>query len=174
MKKNKKESSIYVYIILLIIFIFLSIIIYEVVKSNKDKTTSSQNEFINLDLNEDIIVAGSKPFDIDKVMKVVINDNEYDFYLENNLAAFDLVSLTPLEIQMKDLDNNEKYNYLSYSLTNDDDYTGAIVKGDVMLYQSNCIVIFYKNFDTTDTYTKLGHIENLPDFDSNPITVIIK
>lgn len=174
MKKNKKENSIYVYIILLIIFIFLSVIIYEVVKNNKDKTTSSKNENINLELNEDIIIAGSRPFDSEKKMKIVINDIEYDFYLENNMAAFDLMSLAPLNLYMNDLDNNEKYSYLSYSLTNEDDFTGKIIKGDVMLYQSNCIVLFYKNFDTTYTYTKLGHIENLPDINSDPITVIIK
>ena len=84
--------------------------------------------------------------------------------LENNLTALDLLSVLPLYLEMEDLNNNEKYSYLSYSITNDNSYTGKIKKGDVVLYQSNCIVIFYKDLETDYLYTKIGHIDNLPDF----------
>lgn len=38
-----------------------------------------------------------------------------------------------------------------------------------MLYSSDCLVIFYKSFDTNYSYTKIGHIDNLPNLGSNSI-----
>ena len=43
-----------------------------------------------------------------------------------------------------------------------------------MLYGSNCLVIFYKSFDTSYSYTKIGHIENLPDLGDGNINVEMK
>ena len=41
-----------------------------------------------------------------------------------------------------------------------------------MLYQSNCIVIFYEDTETELYYTKLGHIDNLNDLGNGSINVI--
>ncbi len=43
-----------------------------------------------------------------------------------------------------------------------------------MLYGNNCLVIFYKSFKTSDSYTKIGHIENLSDLGNRNITVEFK
>ena len=32
-----------------------------------------------------------------------------------------------------------------------------------MIYEDNCLVIFYKSFKTDYEYTKIGHIDNLDD-----------
>ena len=172
MKRNKNAKNIFVYIILLILFIFLSIIIYYVVSNNREKIVSSSEED-RIEPNDDIVYASAKPFLEEKHMKVIINNLEYDMELENNNASLDLLSVSPIELEMSDLNNDEKYSYLSFSLTSNDDYTGSISKGDVMLYQTNCLVIFYKDFDTTSKYTKIGHINNLPDFNNESIKVII-
>lgn len=37
----------------------------------------------------------------------------------------------------------------------------AINSGDIMLYGSDCVVLFYKSFSTTYSYTKIGYVENL-------------
>ena len=40
-----------------------------------------------------------------------------------------------------------------------------------MLYGDNCLVIFYKSFDTSYSYTKIGHINNLPDLGNDNVLV---
>lgn len=172
---NKKEKIIdkrvYTYIIAFIILLFITIMVMFLL--NKNKSNSSSNEGIEYMYYQDdnIVDAVVKPFVSEKTAKVTINNVEYELILDNNLAAFDLLSILPIKLEMDDLNNNEKYSYLPFSLTNDDNYSGTIKKGDVMLYQSNCVVIFYKDFETTEYYTKIGYIEGLPDFGNETITV---
>jgi hypothetical protein len=104
-------------------------------------------------------------------VKVVIDEKEYIINLENNETAKSFVNLLPKEYKMNDLHNNEKYIYINESLPTNSSNPGRINAGDVMLYGNNCIVIFYKSFDTEFDYTKIGHIDNLPDLGSGNITV---
>ena len=104
-------------------------------------------------------------------VKVVIDEKEYIINLENNETAKSFVNLLPKEYKMNDLHNNEKYIYIKESLPTNSSNPGRINAGDVMLYGNNCIVIFYKSFDTEFDYTKIGHIDNLPDLGSGSITV---
>ena len=106
-----------------------------------------------------------------KEMKVTINNNEYSINLENNSAAKKLVELAPLEIEMDELNGNEKYIYLSNDFPIDSYKPGHIEQGDVMLFDTNCLVIFYKSFDTPYSYTKIGHIDNLPDLGNESVRV---
>ncbi len=104
-------------------------------------------------------------------MKAVIDGKEYIINLENNATTKNLVNMLPKEYKMNDLHNNEKYIYINESLPTNSSNPGRINAGDVMLYGDNCIVIFYKSFDTEFDYTKIGHIDNLPDLGSGSITV---
>ena len=40
-----------------------------------------------------------------------------------------------------------------------------------MLYGNNCLVILYKSFDTSYSYTRIGHIDDLPNLGNGNITV---
>ena len=104
-------------------------------------------------------------------MKVIINDKEYTLNLENNLTAQKFVELAPLEITMDELNGNEKYKYLNTSFPVNKINPGKIEKGDVMLYENSCIVIFYKSFNTSLEYTRIGHIDNLPNLGKGSIEV---
>ena len=106
-----------------------------------------------------------------KLMKIEINDVKYDMTLENNDTVQSLLGLIPLELEMQDLHGNEKFVYLNTNLPMNSSRIGRIHKGDVMLYQDNCFVIFYKDFETTYSYTKIGTISNLPDLDQDSIHV---
>ena len=104
-------------------------------------------------------------------MKAIINNIEYVIKLESNETVNSLINLLPIEITMNELNGNEKYIYLDNTLPTNSYNPNRINAGDVMLYGNNCLVIFYKSFDTSYSYTKIGHIDNLEDLGTGNITV---
>lgn len=106
-----------------------------------------------------------------KEIKVIINDIEYNINLEENETAKEFIKMLPQEYTMNELNGNEKYTYLDKSLPTDSYNPNQINKGDIMLFGDNCLVIFYKTFNTNYSYTKIGHIDNLQDLDNNNIKV---
>ena len=104
-------------------------------------------------------------------MKAIINNKEYVIKLESNETVNSLINLLPMEITMNELNGNEKYIYLDNTLPTNSYNPNRINKGDVMLYGNNCLVIFYKSFDTSYSYTKIGHIDNLEDLGTGNIKV---
>ena len=104
-------------------------------------------------------------------MKAIINNKEYVIKLESNETVNSLINLLPIEITMNELNGNEKYIYLDNTLPTNSYNPNRINKGDVMLYGNNCLVIFYKSFDTSYSYTKIGHIDNLEDLGTGNIIV---
>ena len=104
-------------------------------------------------------------------IKVIIIDNTYTLKLVNNKTVEEFINLLPQTLNMSELNDNEKYVYLDNSLTSNSYNPKHIEKGDVMLYGDNCLVIFYKSFNTSYSYTKIGHIDNLDDLGTGSITV---
>ena len=109
-----------------------------------------------------------------KSMNITINNKEYNIQLENNETVNKFIELLPLELDMNELNGNEKYVYLNTKLPTNSSNPKRINSGDIMLYGNNCLVIFYKSFDTSYSYTKIGHINNLDSLGSNDIKVTIK
>ncbi len=110
----------------------------------------------------------------EKEMFLVLQNESYEVTLEKNETVSKFLTLLPLSIQMQELNGNEKYVYLDTALPNNPEQVQTIQKGDVMLYQNNCLVLFYKTFPTSYSYTKIGHINNLPDLDSDIVEVTFK
>lgn len=104
-------------------------------------------------------------------ISVLINDKKYSLVLEDNNAVRSLLDKLPLEFNMNELNGNEKYAYMDFNLPTNSYKPNNIEKGDVMLFGDNCLVIFYKSFTTTYSYTKIGHINNLDDLDNSSILV---
>ena len=109
-----------------------------------------------------------------KSMKALIDGKEYIINLEDNETAKKFVDKLPQELKMTELNGNEKYVNLDYNLPEKSYYPKQINAGDVMLFGDNCLVIFYKSFNSDFSYTKIGHIDNLPDLGSGNITVKFK
>ena len=110
----------------------------------------------------------------DNSIVININNKDYSVNLENNETVRQLIKVLPLEIKMDDLNGNEKYAYLDTSLLANIESINHINAGDIMLFGDNCLVIFYKSFDTTYKYTKIGHIDNLPNLDNSSINVKLR
>ena len=109
--------------------------------------------------------------EVKNTMKAIINEQEYTINLEDNETVTSLLNKLPLEVQMTELNGNEKYVYLDYDLPTNSSSQKRIYSGDVMLYGNNCLVIFYKSFNTSYSYTKIGHIDKLPNLGSGSINV---
>ena len=109
--------------------------------------------------------------EVTSTVKVTINGENYTLELEDNNTAKSFVTHLPQEFTMDDLNDNEKFIYMDFSLPAYVYSPGHINAGDVMLYGDNCLVIFYKSFDTNYSYTKIGHINDLGDLGNGSVTV---
>ena len=150
--------------ILLSLLILISLIMVtgcsEKNRINNNKKNQQENS-IDVDSSNEVI----------KSVKAIINEKEYTINLENNETANNFVNLLPQELNMSELKGNEKYIYLDTTLPTNSSNPKRINAGDVMLYGDNCLVIFYKTFDTSYSYTKIGHIDNLPNLGNGTVTV---
>jgi len=93
-------------------------------------------------------------------IKIMIGDNYFTATLESNATATEFKKMLPLNISMKDLNSNEKFFDFSTDLPANASKPNRINSGDLMLWGSNTLVLFYKAFDTSYSYTRLGRIEN--------------
>jgi len=99
-------------------------------------------------------------------MNIKVNNKIFKIVLEDNKTVKSLTQKLPITLEMSDLNNNEKYCYLDFTLPTDSKSVKNIKKGDVMLFGNSCLVIFYKSFTTSYSYTKIGHIENPADIET--------
>ena len=109
-----------------------------------------------------------------KEVMITINNKEYELELEDNETVNDFLKQLPLSISMSELNGNEKYVYLDQGLSTNPTNPKNITQGDVMLFGDNCLVIFYKSFETSYSYTKIGHINDLDDLGKEDVMVEIK
>lgn len=68
--------------------------------------------------------------------------------------------LLPLSMSMTELNGNEKFTRLPTSLPVAAATPASIRSGDLMLYGPSTVVLFYKAFRTTHTYTPIGRIDD--------------
>jgi hypothetical protein len=61
---------------------------------------------------------------------------------------------------MSELNGNEKLFRLPASLPAQPSTPASIQSGDLLLYGSNAVVLFYKSFITTYSYTRVGRIDD--------------
>ena len=112
-------------------------------KSNK--MTGSSNNVLNTDSMK---------------LKITIGTNTYTATLFNNATVTVFKTRLPMTVNMRDLNSNEKYFDLPNNLPANASNPGTIQTGDLMLYGSNTLVLFYKSFSTSYNYTQMGRIDD--------------
>lgn len=90
--------------------------------------------------------------------KVKIGSKSFNAVFYDNETARALLEKAPVSYRMSELNGNEKYRYLNYELPENEKHVGRIKAGDIMLYGNDCLVIFYKSFNTDYDYTRIGRI----------------
>lgn len=108
-----------------------------------------------------ILFSSDKKMDQTIKINIKINNRVFEAELINNPTSKKFLKLLPLTLDMKDLNNNEKYFYLDEKLPVKTENFAIINSGDIMIYGDNCLVLFYKSFNTTYKYTRIGRIVNI-------------
>lgn len=93
-------------------------------------------------------------------LTITIGGKVFTATLETNATATAFKAMLPLTIDMRDLNSNEKFFDFPGNLPANDSNPGIINSGDIMLWSSNTLVLFYKTFSTPYSYTRVGKIEN--------------
>lgn len=115
------------------------------------------------DKNGDVAIAGNGNNNTNPAggkMKIKIGTSTFTATLYDNATAAAFKAQLPMTVSMVELNGNEKYVDLSRSLSTNASNPGTIQAGDLMLYGSSTLVLFYKTFSTSYNYTRLGRIDD--------------
>ncbi|CAN1529034.1 COG4925 Uncharacterized conserved protein [Spirosomataceae bacterium] len=97
------------------------------------------------------LVSGNK-------IQIKIGEKTFKARLFDSPTTKAFKALLPLTINMNELNSNEKYADLTMSLPVNTSVPASIQVGDLMIYGSRTLVLFYKGFSTSYSYTKIGKI----------------
>jgi hypothetical protein len=120
-----------------------------------------QNRHSLLDGNGNAITENTECMSDTLIIK--IGYRKFTATLDDNATANAFKEMLPLTMNMTELNGNEKYFDLSKSLPKNASNPGQINAGDLLLYGSNTLVLFYKSFSTSYSYTRLGQIDDATD-----------
>lgn len=92
-------------------------------------------------------------------MWMTIGTQRFAVTLEDNPTARAFAQGLPATWDMAELNGNEKYVRLPRSLPGKATRAGTLHAGDVMLYGTDTLVVFYETFRSGYSYTRIGRIE---------------
>ncbi|KAH8587537.1 hypothetical protein B0O99DRAFT_694419 [Bisporella sp. PMI_857] len=94
------------------------------------------------------------------VLHLTIGSSVFTASLLNNPTVSAFQSLLPLNLQMSELNGNEKHSDLPISLPTSATNPGSIRVGDLMLYNSRTLVLWYEDYSSSFRYTRIGTVDN--------------
>lgn len=128
--------------------------------------------------DDDRIPTEKNNFMTNEKIKIKVNSQIFTATLLENNSAKAFKEILPLRINMIELNRNEKYYDLPNNLPTNSSNPQTIKNGDLMLYGSKTLVLFYKTFTTSYNYTKLGKIDDVTGLEtalgSGNVTIIFE
>jgi hypothetical protein len=91
---------------------------------------------------------------------MTVGERRFAITLADTEAARAFAAMLPLTLAMPDLNGNEKHVELPKALPANAMRPGTIRAGDLMLYGSRTLVLFYRTFDSAYAYTRLGRVDD--------------
>ncbi len=93
-------------------------------------------------------------------MWMTVGERRFAITLADDAAARAFAAQLPLTLDMSELNGNEKHADLREALPADASRPGTIQSGDLMLYGTNTLVVFYATFNSSYSYTWLGRVDD--------------
>ena len=93
-------------------------------------------------------------------MWMTVGERRFAITLSDNETARAFAALLPLTVDMIELNGNEKHASLPKALPVDPSRPGQIRNGDLMLYGTDTLVVFYVTFQSPYSYTGLGRVDD--------------
>lgn len=94
-------------------------------------------------------------------IKVSIAGKVYYAKLESNKTAKSFLENLPLSIDMKDDNNYSKKGYAYVKFVSTARKLKKVKAGDIVLSGESVVVVFFKDCNTNDKYSIIGHIDNI-------------
>jgi hypothetical protein len=122
--------------------------------SSRDKSNGNGNRNASIEnTSDDSNMMSNK-------IKIKVNSKTFTATLLDNNSANAFIKMLPMTINMKELNGDEKYHDLPNRLPTNASNPRTIQTGDLMLFGSKTLVLFYKASQTSYSYTRLGRIDN--------------
>ncbi|MCP1644994.1 hypothetical protein J2T41_004636 [Pseudomonas citronellolis] len=93
-------------------------------------------------------------------MWMTVGERRFAITLADTEAARAFAAMLPLTLDMEELNGNEKKKELPSALPTDSSRPGTIRAGDLLLWGSRTVVVFYRTFDSPYSYTRLGRLDD--------------
>ncbi len=91
---------------------------------------------------------------------MTVGERRFAVTLADTDAARAFAARLPMTLDMTDLNGNEKKFDLPKALPANASRPGTIRNGDLLLYGSSTVVVFYLTFDSPYSYTRLGRVDD--------------
>lgn len=95
-----------------------------------------------------------------RTIRLTVGGASFSATLKDTDAARALADRLPMTLRMSELNGNEKYAYLDEALPTASLRPGTIHAGDIMLFGSDCLVLFYETFSSGYSYTPVGRVDD--------------
>jgi hypothetical protein len=93
-------------------------------------------------------------------MWMTVGKRRFAITLADTDAARAFATMLPLTLDMEELNGNEKKKELPNPLPTDASRPGTIRNGDLLLWGSRTVVVFYLTFDSSYSYTRIGRVDD--------------